>query len=63
MCQKLRVYLCEKFRGKIGEKPLFSRFRDEEAFTKIFRKYIFSLAKDTPSTAKNFSKNFFFAET
>ena len=47
----------------IEEKPLFWRFWDKEAFTKIFRKSIFSSAKDTPKNAKKFSKYFFFAGT
>ena len=45
MYQKLWLTLYEKIGQKIGQKPLFSRFWDEEAFTNIFRKSIFSLVK------------------
>ena len=63
MYQKLWLSLYEKMGWKIGQKLLFWRFWDEEAFTKIFRKSIFSSAKDTPKNAKIFSKYFFFAGT
>ena len=52
MCQKLWFSLCEKMEWKVGQRPLFSRFWDEEAFIKIFRNSIFSSAKGTPSCAK-----------
>ena len=59
MYQKFWPFLNEKLGWKIGQKLLFSRFW---AFTKIFRKSIFSSAKDAPSCAKMFSKCFFFTE-
>ena len=62
MYQKLGLFLYEKLGWKIGQKPLFSRFWDEEAFTEIFRKSTFSSAKDTWSCAKIFPKCFFFTE-
>ena len=54
MYKKLWHYLYENKGWKNGQKPLFSRFWDKEAFTKIFRKFIFSSAKDTPSCTKKY---------
>ena len=52
------LFLYIKLGWKIGQKPLFSRFWDKEAFTKNFQKSISSLAKDTQSCAKIFQKLF-----
>ena len=60
--QKLWLFLYEKLGWKTDKKPLFLRFWDKEAITKIFRKSIFSSALDTPFKPKMFSKCFFFAE-
>ena len=60
--QKLWLILYEKLGWKTDKKPLFLRFWDKEAITKIFRKCVFSSALDTPSEPKTVSKCFFFAE-
>ena len=62
MYQELLLFLFEKLGWKIGQKPVFSRFWDEQAFKRIFRKSIFCSVKNTSSCTKIFSKCFFFAE-
>ena len=62
MWNKIDVDFCLCMKNSDEKLGKYEEYNCKEAFIKIFRKSIFSLAKNTPSNANKFSKCVFFAE-